>query len=137
MHVFLGHRRSRRLPLDFLFVINCTFFNIHCSCFSRFKLFSRFSLQHLFHVVLAFSLQHLFHVVFAFSITFHCSFTMYFLYSRPYITNRTYESHTVTRLKFFKYTRIHDKKFSLHLSFLERGCVHIFPISSICDVVHT
>ena len=42
VHVFLGHRRSRFLPLDFLFVINCTFFIIHCSCFSRFKLFSRF-----------------------------------------------------------------------------------------------
>ena len=42
VHVFLAHRRSRFLPLDFLFVINCTFFSIHCSCFSRFKLFSRF-----------------------------------------------------------------------------------------------
>ena len=43
------------------------------------------------------------------SITFHCSFTMYFLYSPPYITNRTYESPTVTRLKFFKYKRIHEQ----------------------------
>ena len=51
-------QKSRRLPLDFLFVINCTFFNIHCSCFSRFKqthLFSCFSPHHLFHVVFAFS----------------------------------------------------------------------------------
>ena len=71
------------------------------------------------------------------SITLLCFFAMCFLYSRPYITNRTYKSPTVTCLKFFKYTRIHYKTFQLHLSFLERCCVHIFPITRICGVVHT